>query len=976
MKLKLLPTQFLILFVLSGIAGLVHETVWARYLGIILGHSAYGQILTLMVYMGGIGLGSALAGRFIHKIANPLKAYVLVELGIGIGGFVFHHEFLALRGLLLDSGILVGSSETTATLASVGVGVALTLPFALLIGMTYPLATAYFIRLQKDGGEDSIARLYFGNSLGAAFGAIVNSYFLIPHLGTPGALMVAGALNTSVAGMAWLAHRWSLRGTTSPAAVLSKPVGKTSQASEPTSPTKRVPWILLASALVTGLSSFFYEIGWIRYLALLLGSSTHAFDLMVSAFILGLAGGAWTVHRRPGKDLAKSLVIAQICMAGAAVIGVVAYEPIFRAANNLNLIFLRTPESYPFYNVARYLFCLVVMLPASWFAGMTLPLICRLLLASGQNESTTGKVYAWNTLGAIVGAAVGGLILMPAVGLFRLVGVGAAIDLALAVALMFKLTPTRPRLVLGLTTASLVLVVWSLAIEPKNHIVASGLFRGATTFPVPDSGRLVHGRTASINVFHRNGSVTLTTNGKPDASLRTGGPGAGPSDAFTQAMLGWIGRSYAKRPYRAAMIGMGSGQTANTILQDSACSSLDLIEIEPVVYELSRWFYPMNRFVYEDSRIKIHFQDARIFFARQKIPYDLVISEPSNPWVSGVSSLFTDEFYAEMKSRITKDGILVQWMHSYESSSEMIFSTLKTIRKNFDHVTVISIPNQLDFYVVASSSPITTRPLLTGNFDSSLLAANFFVRQDLSGGMESIHEDAIDIATEDSPINSEFHPFLDVEAERSFFQRKNSSFFIEIEANTISLDAIARPVIPAGMYHNPLRRSILGRAFPIEENYERARVKMVKSDTIDATTRISLLHQFRTTIPAWTWGFPKVKAMTDEFHRHIDSIRDTTSDAELFRWYWFMTRGKHDSAFGHLWKAMDLLPADLTQENFFDIYAYLIAIGNYPLAIKAREAAISQFPKSNERYDFAMLDRILQKRSGIPIRINTKTETR
>lgn len=966
MKLKLLPTQFLILFVLSGIAGLVHETVWARYLGIILGHSAYGQILTLVVYMGGIGLGSALAGKWIHRIKNPLKAYVLVELGIGIGGFVFHHEFLALRALLLDSGILVGTSETTATLASVGVGVALTLPFALLIGMTYPLATAYFIRLQKDGGQDSIARLYFGNSLGAAFGALLNSYFLIPHLGTAGALMIAGGLNTGIAGLAWLAHRKSLKHdpAAAPAVANAKPAA--SQAPSPA--VKPVPWLLLASALVTGLSSFFYEIGWIRYLALLLGSSTHAFDLMVSAFILGLAGGAWTVHRHPHWNLTKTLIVAQIAMAGAAVIGVVAYEPIFRAANGLNLVFLRSAESYPFFTIARYLFCILVMLPASWFAGMTLPLICRLLLASGHDESATGKVYAWNTLGAITGAAIAGLILMPALGLFRLVGVGAAIDLGLALLLFYKLTPQRPRALLALAAGSLALVVWSLVIQPKSHIVASGLFRGLTTFPVPESDSLIHGRTASIHILKRKDRVILTTNGKPDASIPLAGAQSGATDALTQFMLGWIGRAYTPGNFRAAMIGMGSGQTANTILQDPRCTSLDLIEIEPAVYELSRWFYPANRLVYDDPRIRMHFQDARIFFARQSAPYDLIISEPSNPWVSGVSSLFTDEFYSEMKGKMAKEGILVQWLHSYETSSDVILSILKTIRKNFDHVALLSLPNQLDFYIVASSSPINPKPELKGEIDSTYLAANFMTRRDLSGGMEVLHNDAIDLATVEASLNSEFNPFVENQAERTFFLKQQSSFLIEMEANSISLDAVSRPVVPAALFAPPNRRSILARAFPLEENYDRVRGKLAKSDTIDDKTRADLLRQFRTSIPAWTWIFPKVLAMTDEFHRHIDSIQDTSPDAELFRWSWYMNRGRHDSALVRLWKALDNLPNDLSLANSFDIYAYLIVAKRYTEARDFREKIVPYHSTVNERYDFAMLDRLLKKQSGFVIK--------
>ncbi|QQS06785.1 MAG: fused MFS/spermidine synthase [Fibrobacterota bacterium] len=962
MLLKRLPLQFLILFILSGIAGLVHETVWARYLGIILGHSAYGQILTLMVYMGGIGLGSALAGRFVHRIKNPLNAYVLVELGIGIGGFVFHHEFLALRSLLLDSGILVGTSETTATLASVAVGVTLTLPFALMIGMTYPLATAYFIRLQKDGGEDSIARLYFGNSLGAAFGAILNSYFLIPHLGTAGALIVAGGINTGVAGLAWLAHNRSKRDI--PAATPApEPAKAAKQESNPPSPS-RVPWLLLASALVTGLSSFFYEIGWIRYLALLLGSSTHAFDLMVSAFILGLAGGAWTVHRNPSWNLTKTLIVAQICMAGAAVIGVVAYEPIFRAANELNGLFVRSAGEYPLYTATRYLFCLLVMLPASWFAGMTLPLICRLLLASGHDESTTGKVYAWNTLGAIVGAAIGGLVLMPMVGLFRLVGVGAAIDLALALLLLYKLIPQRSRVLTSLACVSFGLVLWSLVIEPKNHIVASGLFRSYAKFRAPEADSMIHGRTASIRILRHKNLVVLSTNGKSDASLYLSSRDSGLSDAMTQLMGGWIGRAYSTDKFRAAMIGMGSGQTANTVLQDSRCTSLDLIEIEPAVYELSRWFMPANRLVYEDPRIKVHFQDARIFFARQQSPYDLVISVPSNPWVSGVSSLFTDEFYSEMKNKLAKSGVFVQWFHIYGTNDKVALSVLKTVRKNFEHVMVVSLPNPVDFYIVASPSPFTSKPKLTGVIDSVYLESNFMSRGDFGGGLETIHSEAIDLATASAPINSEFQPFVDNEAERAFFLHEQSVFLSQIDAGSISIDAVSRSQIPLDIFASRGRRSLLARSIDLEPKFKELDLLLSKRDSVNREEKAEIFLKFRTEVPAWTWAIPQIKVASEAFQRSLDSTRDSSAEASLFRWWSYTNQLKHDSGALHFYRALGGLPSSLTLENIRDIYAYLIISDDFQKARIIRESLLKQNPKIEERIDFAILGRLLTKRAG------------
>jgi hypothetical protein len=420
-------------------------------------------------------------------------------------------------------------------------------------------------------------------------------------------------------------------------------------------------------------------------------------------------------------------------------------------------------------------------------------------------------------------------------------------------------------------------------------------------------------------------------------------------------------------PYRAAMIGMGSGQTAHTLLEDSRCQSLDLVEIEAAVYEQSKWFSPKNSLVYEDPRAKVHFQDARIFFARQKEPYDLVLSEPSNPWVSGVSSLFTDEFYSEVNARLSERGILVQWLHSYESSTEVILSILKTIRKNFKHVALLSLANPYDFYIVASNAPLNRKPQLTGTYDSALLAINMLGARDIGVGLEVLHEDAIDLATEEIPLNSEFAPYVDAQAERSFFLKKTASFVQEMDAGNVSLDVISRPVIMAAMFASPQRRSILARAVPLEENYNLVLGRLSKPGPLLPETKDFALRQFRTTIPAWTWLLPDVQAMADGFRLRLDSLNDSSADASLFRWYWHLGRGQHKEAAQELANAMRMLPGDLSAENFRDIYSYLIVAKNYPMAAKIRVAAAEQHPQVNQRADFDMLDRLLKRNSGILI---------
>jgi predicted membrane-bound spermidine synthase len=203
MKSKLIALTF-ILFTLSGFSGLIYEGVWARYLKLLLGHSAYGQILTLCIYMGGLGIGAFLAVRLLPRIRRPLFAYAVTEACIGLGGFAYHTLYTTSTDLLFSSGILLGMGITTATCLKLILAILITGPFAVLLGMTFPFITSGLIRILDDQGEASISRMYFTNSLGAAIGIIILSFWLIPALGTHGALMTSASINLLIAGLFFL----------------------------------------------------------------------------------------------------------------------------------------------------------------------------------------------------------------------------------------------------------------------------------------------------------------------------------------------------------------------------------------------------------------------------------------------------------------------------------------------------------------------------------------------------------------------------------------------------------------------------------------------------------------------------------------------------------------------------------------------------------------------------------------------------
>ena len=286
-----------ILFALSGFSGLIYEGSWARYLKLFLGHSSYGQVLTLCIYMGGLAIGSFLAGKIVMKIKRPLLGYAITELLIGLGGVFYHPLYNALTGFFFDSELTASLSTRGAEICKVILATASTLPVAIAVGMTFPFIAAGLLR--KSGTEISLPRLYFTNSFGSAIGILVTSYLLIPTFGNHITLCIAASINFLLAGA------FTFIGlSSSPVHNEETSDSITTEENETASKNFAMPpktaWLWIAA--ITGMTSFIYEIVWIRLLSLLMGSSSHSFDQMLSAFILGLSLGSLVSGKFLKKD--------------------------------------------------------------------------------------------------------------------------------------------------------------------------------------------------------------------------------------------------------------------------------------------------------------------------------------------------------------------------------------------------------------------------------------------------------------------------------------------------------------------------------------------------------------------------------------------------------------------------------------------------------------------------------------------------
>jgi hypothetical protein len=467
-------------------------------------------------------------------------------------------------------------------------------------------------------------------------------------------------------------------------------------------------------------------------------------------------------------------------------------------------------RGYLLFNAARYVIALLVMLPATLLAGMTLPLLTATVLRTGGGERVIGLANGANTLGSVVGAVAGGLVVLPGLGLEATLAVGAGLDLVVGVALLTAAAAASRRRSLlvaavGGAAAAVLVVGVASSVRLDRALLTSGVYR---------TGRLPGDAPAEI-LFYRDGATatvaaqrtrtgitTLTTNGKPDASLparwleRAAGrsvprhPIAG-ADEATQVYGPLVLLAHNPGARRGAVIGHGSGMSAQLLLGSSRLESLTTIEIEPAIGEAARAFMPANRRSYEDPRSNFIFDDARTALAGPGPPLDLIFSEPSNPWVSGVASLFTRQFYERVRARLAEDGVFGQWFHLYEIEDELVLTVLAAIDQTFPSWSAWLVGGN-DILIVAGKHRLAEPDWVVVREEG--------VRADLSmaplptaGQLESLRlfdDDVFRPVLAGHTANDDYRPILDTRAERARFLKVGAEGFVAFRESTLDLPRI------------------------------------------------------------------------------------------------------------------------------------------------------------------------------------------
>jgi len=814
----------LAIFVLSGFAGLTYQSIWSHYLGLFLGHAAYAQALVLAIFMGGMATGAAWIAHAGQRWRNLIRAYAIIEAVIGCLGLLFHWIFTSVAALSYDWLIPSLGTPWAIDMARWSVAALLILPQTILLGMTFPLMSGGLIR-RFPGREGSLlGSIYFTNSIGAAIGALAAVFVLLPWVGLPGAMVTAGILNFVVAALAW----WLAR---EPEPAISKPAATKAAPEQRLLHNPLLRLVLFGTAL-SGAASFVYEIVWIRMLSMAVGSTMHSFELMLTSFILGIAlGGLWV--RKHADTTGSPLRLVgwmQVGMGVAALASLAVYANAFGWVGWLIEALAKTDGGYALFNAGTAAIAIAIMLPAAFFAGTTLPLFTVALLRQNQGERAIGRVYAWNTLGAIVGIFVAIHFLIPTHGLKLTLCVAAIVDIGIGLVLLRPQTNnvrsmTRFAAAFGVAVVAL---LWAVQIPYDPMTLASGVYRnGKSLIDANDRMRFYRdGKTASVSVIEApEGDVIIATNGKPDAAIMLGNNHP-TNDEPTMMLLAVLPLSMLDAPKRVGVIGFGSGLTTHTLLGDPRLAQVDTIEIEEAMVQGARTFGHRVERAYTDPRSHIVIDDAKAYFSGQKAKYDIIISEPSNPWTSGVSALFSKEFYELVPRHLNGNGLFVQWVQLYEIDEALVGSMLKALTPAFEDyaawvsnssdLLIVASPKgavpKIDFKRLQRSASLQKELAAIGITSPEILQFRQVANAPMLRGLSKIHDSP--------PANSDFYPTLGLEAPKARFKALSADM-------TMMLPFLHGELLTALGVRTPLNASTPAsnfQHFPAEGSTWRARV--------------------------------------------------------------------------------------------------------------------------------------------------------
>lgn len=677
--------QIYTIFAASGCCALIYEVLWTKYLSLTFGNTMIAVSVVAATFMAGLALGSYLLGRYVDQHANLLKIYCLLEVGIAISALLFAPALDLVEILYIYWTQKLPDLPWLVTTINILFSSMLLLPPTICMGGTFPLMCRFFAR-RKSGAQ--IGRLYALNTIGATLGAFSAGYWLLPQFGLSRTGFLAIGCNFGVALIAFLLTK---RYGAVDADGVQQDLTQIAKLD-----TIRYRPILLAIGMI-GFFSLAYEILWTRILLLFLGNTTYAFSMMLSAYLVGIALGgvlyARLVHSAMNE---KKLFLTLSALMGLAILASAPYYDnlayLFQFAHEFS------GERWWLLSLFSFLIVFSVIAVPTILSGALLPAAVAIIdPGKAHTGEGVGLVVLHNTIGAVLGSLLAGFLMLPFFGLlnsFRYLAIGQLL-------LVLLLTIYYRKKVTGLRVPAILTVALLLVLFPTNwnmELVNSGVYCYAPKYAkmggldaVLDKEKIlevIEGRDCTVAVHESNDGYYrfFSVNGKTD-----GGTG---SDMATQILIGQLPLLLHPNPADVLVIGLGTGITLNG-MSDHPTKSITCVEISPEVVKAESYFSFANGYVLKDPKINLVVNDGRNLLLTEPKLYDVIVSEPSNPWQTGNSNLFTDDFYRLAASRLKDEGIFCQWIGLYDITLDNLKIATHTFLNNFPTVLVFQAGSDL-----------------------------------------------------------------------------------------------------------------------------------------------------------------------------------------------------------------------------------------------------------------------------------------
>lgn len=782
-----------ILFVTSGATGLIYQVVWFKYLAIFLGSTTYAQMIVLSAFLGGLALGNHFAGLRADRLKNPVMVYSILEILIGI--YCFLYPVLShFAGDIFIAAAKAGDMSDTQGFLFVFVRSQLSISLLLLptmaMGATLPVLSKAFVDKRADSRRD-LAILYGLNSLGAVGGVLFAGFVLIKFFGLNTTLYISATVNIIIGIVGAVFSYFYFRENR------KEPEGEAEEKPEeaaayipgqPAGNTALLKLVILIAG-TSGFAALMYEMVWVRLLIHIFGSSTYAFSLMLMAFISGITIGSMIASSKMFNSMNKVRVVAfsQAAIALSTLPVLLIYERLIYYFWVTASLMVKNDTTFDIYLFIQFAVCFMLILVPTVFMGITLPVIVEIVREYKQGiGASVGRVFSVNTVGTVLGSVLTGLLFIPWLGMRGTFELGIFINLAGAAALAY-FTPDKTkanRYILAGSAAVVFVMILSLTPDWNVKLSMASVFRRLSVEPPKTYAQFLEvmeqrdvlyykeGMNANVSIVQYRDTtktIALIINGKADASNG--------DDMSTQVLSAQIPMLLHKDPKDVFVVGLGSGVTVGSVLTHPV-KEVTCVEISKEVVESAKFFAKENNNCMENPKLKMLVEDAHTFMKLTPKQFDVIISEPSNPWIAGIGNLFSVEYFNLCRSKLKKGGIMLQWFHIYEMDDDILKLVMNTYAQAFPYTQVWN-PGAGDILMVGSEEDIamdaeefTKRfniPAVKQNMEMVGLNTPFSMLS-----LQMLSQRGFYAVSDYPEVNSELHPLLEFRAPRSLFKGRNA----------------------------------------------------------------------------------------------------------------------------------------------------------------------------------------------------------